>query len=191
MYYSKTTNGFYDEAFKAEYEAVGTWPADAVEITDAVHDELMAAQKIGSMIQADASGNPVAVAPAGPTLAELQANASNQIDAAAGQARGKYVTVTSMQSAVYEMKYDEAVAYQAATNPVATDYPHLNAEATQTNTPIATVAANVISTRNAWVQVSAKIEGYRLGGKAEVNAATDADGVQAALTAALANLESC
>lgn len=124
-------------------------------------------------------------------LTALQSSACNQIDAAAGTQRGKYTTQVAGQNEVYQLKLNEAQAYQKATSPVATDYPHLNAEATQTSTPIATVAQNVINTYNQWVPISAKIEGYRLGGKAAVNAATDAAGVQSALNKALANLESC
>lgn len=145
-------------------------PDDAVEITDA---------------EAAAIQNPPI------PLATLQSNACDQIDAAAGQARAKYITVVDGQDAVYQMKLDEAKAYQAAANPVATDYPHLNAEATQTDTPIGDVASLVVNTYSQWVQVSARIEGYRRGGNVAVNKATDAAGVQAALEAALTNLAAC
>ncbi len=33
-FYSKTTGGFYLAEMRADYDAVGTWPADAIEITD-------------------------------------------------------------------------------------------------------------------------------------------------------------
>lgn len=166
-------------------------PADAVPITTETYNSVHAQLATGMVLSADSSGNPVAVAPPSIPLATLQSNACNQIDAAAGQVRGKYTTQVPGQNEVYQLKLNEAQAYQKATSPVATDYPHLNAEATQTNTPIATVAQNVINTYNQWLPISAKIEGYRLGGKQAVNAATDAAGVQAALNTALSNLEGC
>lgn len=180
-----TITGFYD----ADINPAAQIPAQAIEITD--EQWLDCISNTGLRAVNATSMAVITVTPPPVPLAAVQASACNQIDAAAGQARAKYVTVTSMQSAVYEMKYDEAARYQAATSPNATDYPHLNAEATQTNMPIAIVAANVISTRNAWVQVSAMIEGYRLGGKQAVTAATDAAGVQIALTTALDNLDAC
>ena len=68
MFYSKSTGGFYDlEVNGADI------PTDAVEITDAQHTALLAAQAAGSSIQADASGKPIAVAPSAPTLAQVQA----------------------------------------------------------------------------------------------------------------------
>lgn len=59
LYYSKTTNGFYDTLFGKQ----GYIPADAVQITQAQYVTLMAAQGQGQVIQADANNNPESVAP--------------------------------------------------------------------------------------------------------------------------------
>ena len=58
FFYSATTGGFYTE------EAHGTAiPADAVEVTDARHSELMDAQEGGAAIVAGANGHPRAQLP--------------------------------------------------------------------------------------------------------------------------------
>ena len=82
----------------------------------------------------------------------------------------------------YEAKLAEAQAYQAAAKPVATDYPHLQAEVGATAADIAGVAATIVVKSAAWKQVSAAIEGLRLKTKAAIAAATDQAGVDAALT---------
>lgn len=58
LYFSKTTNGFYDDALSPER------PADAVTITAAQHSALLAAQAAGHILGADASGQPQALAAA-------------------------------------------------------------------------------------------------------------------------------
>ncbi len=68
LYYSKSTNGFYDDQISA------TRPADAVAITADQHTALLNAQTAGQTIASDASGNPVALAPG---LAQVQ---SAQVD---------------------------------------------------------------------------------------------------------------
>jgi hypothetical protein len=75
MYFSKLTSGFYSDAVHKQM------PADIVAITEAKYQALMAAQSSGQMIQADANGNPVAVAFA-PTAAQAQASLVAQAQAA-------------------------------------------------------------------------------------------------------------
>lgn len=68
MFYSKTTRGFYSADIHGD-----AIPADAVEITDEFHAQLLADQAQGATIQADADGQPVAVFPPPPTLDQLKA----------------------------------------------------------------------------------------------------------------------
>ena len=58
MFYAKSTGGFY----RAEIHGASI-PADAVEITDAEHAALLAAQASGKRIQPDGEGRPVALDP--------------------------------------------------------------------------------------------------------------------------------
>jgi hypothetical protein len=70
MKFSRSTGGFYLPAIHGD-----NIPADAVEITEIYHAELLAAQSAGKRIQPDATGYPVAVAPESLlTLDELKAN---------------------------------------------------------------------------------------------------------------------
>jgi hypothetical protein len=64
LYYSKSTNGFYDDALSLKL------PGDAVQITEGQHQSLLDAQSNGHIIAADATGKPTAVAP---SLQQLQA----------------------------------------------------------------------------------------------------------------------
>ena len=57
LYYSKSAGGFYDDALHAKSKI----PSDAVAITADAHRSLMAAQAKGQVIQADATGSPLAV----------------------------------------------------------------------------------------------------------------------------------
>lgn len=54
MFYSKSTNGFYDAVIHGE-----NIPADAVEITADEHAALLEGQSQGKLIQADTNGKPV------------------------------------------------------------------------------------------------------------------------------------
>jgi len=65
LYYSKSTGGFYDTAIH------GDIPANAVEITEAEHAALLAAQASGQSIQAGEDGRPVAVARPAPDAGQL------------------------------------------------------------------------------------------------------------------------
>lgn len=79
-FYSKTTGGFYAADMRADYEAAGTWPADAVEITADEHAALLAGQSAGKRIT-DANGRPALSEPPAPTAAELKAKANAAIQA--------------------------------------------------------------------------------------------------------------
>ena len=58
-FYSKLAGGFYPTDMRAEYVSAGSWPADAVEVTDAKYAELMNGQAGGMTIAPDAAGRPV------------------------------------------------------------------------------------------------------------------------------------
>ena len=66
MKYAKSTGSFYDPQIHGD-----NIPADAVEITDAQHAELLAGQSTGKVISGDADGNPVLVNPPAPTHEQL------------------------------------------------------------------------------------------------------------------------
>lgn len=76
MYYAKSTGGFYT----AEIHGSAI-PADAVEITDAQHQELLTGQSTGKCITADAEGAPILTDPVPPKVEELITLALTQVRA--------------------------------------------------------------------------------------------------------------
>lgn len=162
-------------------------PADAVEITAEEHAALLAAQSAGKRIEADAAGRPIAVDPPAPPLDQVRAAALAAIDAAAGAARARYITIAPGQEATYLIKAQQARDYRAAgyTGPV----PALvQAEADATGETPAAACDSILAEEAVWVAKAALIESARRRGKVAVGAAADAAAVEAARDAALAEL---
>ena len=61
MFFSKTTNGFYDVNLKESYG--DSWPKDALEISDELYHNLLDGQTQGKVISSDKKGNPILVEP--------------------------------------------------------------------------------------------------------------------------------
>lgn len=188
MYYSAATRGFYDTAIHGD-----NIPADAVEITAEEHAALLAG---GKRIEPDVNGYPVAVDPPPPTLAEAQSHAAAAIDAAAGAARARYITVAAGQEATYMLKEAQARAYKATGYPSAAvaSYPMVEAEAmamhgaAPTAAQIKTAADGIIAQADAWIAKAALIERARIAGKRAVSAAADVAGADTARAAAIDEL---
>ena len=66
MFYSKTTGGFYTREIHGD-----NIPADAVDITEAEHAELLEGQSQGKLIVADESGRPILQDPQPPTAEQI------------------------------------------------------------------------------------------------------------------------
>ncbi|HEE9788909.1 TPA: tail fiber assembly protein [Enterobacter soli] len=71
MYFSASMNGFYPDIWKESYEKAGTWPADAVEISENWHDYLVRKQGNGKNVSANEYGQPVLADQPPPTREEL------------------------------------------------------------------------------------------------------------------------
>ncbi|MBZ0127147.1 MAG: hypothetical protein K8F32_12320, partial [Rhodocyclaceae bacterium] len=108
MFYSKTTGGFYSQEIHGSAR-----PDDCVEITAERHAELISAQSAGKRIVADADGYPNAIDPPPLSLNQVQAVALAAIDAEAGVARARYITVAPGQEATYILKAQQAAAFKA------------------------------------------------------------------------------
>lgn len=123
-------------------------------------------------------------------------SAQTAIDAEAGAARSRYITVAPGQEATYMLKEAQARAYAAAGYPSATvaDYPMVEAEsqalhgAAPTAAQIKSAADSIIAQADAWIAKAAQIERARIAGKRAVGAAVDVTGVETARTAAVAEL---
>lgn len=189
--YSATTGGFYEPTIHGD-----NIPSDAVEITEEEHAVLLAGQSAGQRIMPGANGYPVLQDPPAPTLAEAQASAHASIDAEAGAARARYITVAPGQEATYLTKETQARAYKAAGYPSASvaSYPMVEAEAlaiygdTPAAADIQVACDGIIAQADAWITTAAQIERARIGGKRAVTAATTTAAGETARAAAVAEL---
>lgn len=68
-YYSPTTGGFYSERYRERYEAAGTWPSDAVEITEEQHNALLLGEASTDQMIGLVEGKPALVEPTAQHLA--------------------------------------------------------------------------------------------------------------------------
>ncbi len=113
--------------------------------------------------------------------------ALRRIDAAAGEARLRYITDVPGQQAVYMVKLEEARALLA--DPNATPGPHLVAEAAARGITALAMAEMVDDLASVWTGVlSPAIEAARMAGKLAVDGASDEDEVETATQAAIAAL---
>lgn len=77
VYFSAAENGFYDDAFMADYMAAGTWPTDGVEISERWYQHLLDGQTKGRMIVINSYGQPVLTDQPAPSKEALIAAAEN------------------------------------------------------------------------------------------------------------------
>ncbi len=125
-----------------------------------------------------------------PTLEEARAAGKVEIDDAAGAARGRYITVAPGQEMTYLEKSEQAADYVTAGYPADTsNYPFIQAEMNATGLSKEDAADGILAQKSAWISVGVLIEEHRLGGKANIDAATDLAGVDSAVSAAVALLD--
>ena len=108
IFFSKSTLGFYDSTLNTII------PGDAVEITEADHAALLAAQGAGQVIEVDNNGNPVTVPPT--SVVHTPA-----VLAAAALAAGLMITSTSTPSisgtyAVDQLTQMDIIAIETSLN---------------------------------------------------------------------------
>lgn len=183
LYYSASTGGFYD----SEIHGINV-PADSVVITASVYRSLMDAQSQGSTIKADASGNPIAVAPPVPTLDQTKAALCADVDATADAV---YVVIggpSPGRLAEYRQAKDDATAFKAD-GYTGTVPSTVACWAQAQNWTAQQAADDILSTATAWENALSAIRSARLLGKASVNAAADADAANAAAATAIANVK--
>ena len=88
MFFSKTTNGFYDPEIHGE-----NIPEDAVAITHERHAELLAGQSAGKIISAEKNGNPILTDPPAPTAEQVILSQIAAIEATITQRRLREATL--------------------------------------------------------------------------------------------------
>lgn len=125
------------------------------------------------------------------TLAGVQQRGCDVIDAAAGAARARFVTVSSAQDSTYTAKYAQAQAYIAAGSPDdASAYSWIAAEATATGKTPKETAEIIVAAGDKWAnEIGPKIEGTRIAAKDKISASTTVDAALDAMREGLATLQ--
>lgn len=123
-----------------------------------------------------------------PTLAAIKRDARSAIDAAAGEARMRYVTEVPGQQAVYLRKLEQARVFAAAEGQGAPPA-YIAAEALATGVAPLEAAQTILAIAQVWdEQLSPAIEALRIGGKRAVDAAADEATLRTVLQVTLAAL---
>lgn len=121
-----------------------------------------------------------------PDLTVQKADAAGRIDAAAGAARARYITVAAGQGATYIVKAAQAHAYLAASGGSVPAF--VQAEADATGRTALQAAQAIVDQEALWIIKGAQIERLRRGGKVATAAAADAAGIASALESTIAEL---
>jgi len=121
-----------------------------------------------------------------------KAAAAKQIDAAAGRARARYLTVTEGQESVYQAKYADALAFVRAGCPAdqVDVYPWIKVEAEATGQSYDVVANTIKAKGDPWhMETGPTIEGLRMGGKRALQDLADIGAVVAHARAVVQQLD--
>lgn len=119
-------------------------------------------------------------APPPVTLDALKHSARLMVDAEAGNARARFITVTPGQEMTYLEKVTQARALKIDDEEYgAEDYPLIFAEIGITAADAEGVADVILARYAAWQQIGAVIEGTRLSAKQAIDAADSAEAVAA------------
>ncbi|EQB0138310.1 tail fiber assembly protein [Enterobacter cloacae] len=88
IYYDSITSGFYNDDLRSDYESAGTWPADAIELSDRWYQYLLNGQSLGRIVTVNEYGKPVLADPPAPSKEQLIADAEARKAALMSAANG-------------------------------------------------------------------------------------------------------
>jgi len=101
---------------RGDYEAAGTWPTDAIGLTEDEHSALLAGLAVGKHIDIGTDGRPVLVEPPSPPLESVKASAISTINSTYNKAM---ISLTGdapqAERETWAMQLEAAQAYQAGT----------------------------------------------------------------------------
>lgn len=115
-----------------------------------------------------------------PDLDTARGDAKWKIDQAAEQERALYITTGDGQAMVYQRKEAEARAFLDDPLIDPAKIPHIVSEANMQGKTFAEIAQLIIDMADAWMNISALIEGTRLKAKADVESATSLEEIRTA-----------
>lgn len=105
------------------------------------------------------------------SLEDARTWASTEIDAAAGAARARFITVAEGQDATYQAKYADALAFTRAGYPdgAGTQYPWVKKEAEAIGGTLRDAADGIRAVGDPWnMVIGPAIEGVRIAGKRQL-----------------------
>jgi hypothetical protein len=168
MFYSRSANGFYTAEIHGE-----NIPSDAVEITAKEYRALIEGQSQGKRITADENSAPFLAEMDTASIAGRRTSAKQTIDTAAGNARGRYVSVGQMVEEEYRLALQQVKDWRAAGSPAANVPAAISDWAIASGMTDEQAATDIEQTAAYWDQVLLNIRQIRLSGKAAVDNATD------------------
>ena len=172
MFYSKSTNGFYDEAIHGD-----SIPSDAVEITNEEHQALLEGQSQGKIISADKNCKPVLKNPPPLTLDEVKAAKLSEINAAC-DAEIEAIKATYPDTEVMSWDKQEREARALLANATATT-PLIDSIASARGLGRVELANRIIAHADQFAVATGAYLGKRQKLKDEINAATTVEQVAA------------
>jgi len=188
MYYSNTTSGFYPSDMRGDYEVAGTWPTDAIELTEDEHSTLRAGLAAGKLIEIGSAGRPVLVDPPLPLLESVKASAISTINSVYNRAM---ISLTGdapqAERETWAMQLEAAQAYQAGT--ATTEQTALLDAIRRFDETLDTLTAKIVG-KASLVQLLIGVSlGIKRRAEKAVEIAQDREAVQAALDAAKAEMD--
>lgn len=170
MFYSTSNNGFYTREIHGD-----NIPSDAVEITAALHAELIEGQSQGKRIVADENGYPVLQDPPPLTLDEAKAAKLTEINAAC-DAEIEAIKVSYPDTEVMTWDKQEGEARALVLDATA-DTPLIDSIASARGLDRVELANRIIANADQFATASGASLGKRQALKDEINAATTVEQV--------------
>jgi len=176
MNFSAQANNFFPDDLRAAYEATGTWPADAVKVTEEEYATYgQGNPPAGYRRGADANGHPTWVEIPPEPAADRRARQLTAIDTAAGAARMRYVSAGQLIEEEYRQALTAVQQWRADGSPATAVPPEVQSGADYSGITHEEAAVEIEQTAASWEGVLSQIRDLRLSGKASVKKALDAE----------------
>lgn len=176
MHYSQSTNAFYPGDFRQDYVDAGTWPADAIEVTDSEYKKYgQGTPPAGMQRGADSDGRPTWVPKPVAAIEDRRTAAKNTIDTEAGNARTRFVSAGQLVAEEYLQAENAAQQWTDSGRPASQVPDDVQVWADASGMTPDQAADNILATAANWRTLITTIRQIRLSGKAAVDSATDQD----------------
>jgi len=170
-FYSATTNAFYAGELRADFKAAGSWPTDAVEVSDEVHAEFVSPPPVGKRMVPGSDGYPSWGDVPVRSIVDLLID----IDRAAGEARDRFVSPGHLVDQEYKYAESKAREFKAAGYPGDAVPRAVSSWAQAKGWTAQQAADDIIATAGYWYDTIDEIRELRLAGKEATRNASEAD----------------